>query len=123
MSVKRRILAPIATLLMAGTALIANAGVSQADGLEIYNFRLSNFAWVVANICVHTHTKPEGECTGKWAHGGSEVFQIPADSLEDWWCTADVVGAVGPQPVHFSRTDTKECYLDGDANYNRLGLK
>lgn len=122
MSLKRRFGAAIATSLMIGTAFIVNTGVGQAES-KIYNFRLSQFAMVVANICVHTDLKPEGECTGKWANGGSEVFQVPADSLDNWWCTADVFGANNPKPVQFSRTNTKECYLEGDALYNRIGLK
>jgi hypothetical protein len=109
MSLKRKFLTTIAMSAMISTTAIVNAGPSQAA--TIYKFRLSQFAAVVANVCVHTDT--DTVCTGKWGAGGSEVFDVPADSLNNWWCDAEVVAGSSVNTNRFSRYDAKECYLEG----------
>src|SRR5689334_6220210 len=105
---------------MAATAFIANAGVGQAA--DVYRFRVSNFAWVVADICVHTDVNPP-VCTGRWAKGKSEVLDVPANSMDNWYCTADVVAGRNSESSRFSRADTKECYLEGDTILSYFSFK
>lgn len=116
MILKRRFLAAITTSAIAATVVLASAGVSEAS--TNYRFRLSQFATAVANLCVFTDaTPPGGVCTTDWAGGRSEIFDVPADSLENWHCEVFLKNGpkltIGP----FSRVNTKECYIDGD--YNR----
>jgi hypothetical protein len=117
MRLKQRTFAAFAALAMFGIAVIANAGASEASTADVYRFRLSNFGWVVANICVHTDSATV--CSGKWARGKSEIFDVPANALDNWYCTADIEGGPGIGAVRFSRVNTKECVVDGTIlNYN-----
>jgi hypothetical protein len=111
MSLKRKFLTAIAMSAMISTTAIANAGPSQAA--TIHRFRLSQFAAVVANVCVHTDAATV--CTGNWPTNRSEVFDVPANSPHGWWCDAEVAGGGHVYTDYFSRDYVKECRLDGTA--------
>jgi hypothetical protein len=111
MSLKRKFLTAIAMSAMISTTAIANAGPSQAD--TIHKFRLSQFAAVVANVCVHTDV--ETVCTGNWPTNRSEVFDVRANSPHGWWCDAEEGGGGRVSTERFTRDYYKECRLDGTA--------
>jgi hypothetical protein len=108
---KRKFITAVAVPAMIGTGLFVNAGVSEAA--TTYNFRLSQFAMVVADVCVITDV--ETVCSGKWASGKSEVFQVKANSPRNWHCKANIVGARDATSRDFSRDKIKECALRGNA--------
>jgi hypothetical protein len=115
----------LAVFVLVGSALAITQ--AQASAESTIGFRLSNFSAVVGNICVSTDVGVQ--CSGKWATGKSEVFQVRYNGLDNWSCSADIVtgGAGFPTasdtPGPFSRRDFKECVLHGALGHPTVDLK
>ena len=116
MSKVRSLVAAVVTALLVGAGLFATAGVSAAA--PVYKFRLSQFAAIVAEVCVQTDV--DRVCV-TWGANRSEVFDVRANSLHNWMCQA----YTKPTGVTWtmkgiSRTEFKECGVFGrtafDAN-------
>lgn len=106
---KRKLATAMTTTVLAGASLLAGAGVSQAD--TVYEFRMSQFSYWVANICVKTDS--DEVCTGKWGKGKSEVFKVKARNTAPWICTAYAVSGPTVESSVFSRDVYKECAFHG----------
>jgi hypothetical protein len=112
---RSKLLAAVAMSAVVGTGVVVGTGTSQAS--TVYRFRLSQFAHLIANVCVQTDA--DRVCSGNWAIGKSEVFDVRADSLYGWQCWSEIVGGPTVSTTRFSREVVKECYLQGDlTNYS-----
>ncbi|OZM71091.1 hypothetical protein CFN78_21720 [Amycolatopsis antarctica] len=119
---KRTLLTAVVAPTVIGAGIIATTGVSQAE--STYNFRLSNFSATVAEICVETDA--DKACTGAWNTGKSEVFEVKANSANDWKCTAHIHGAANDPDIssaNFDRADVKECKVNGTAFHTVINLE
>ncbi|QWF83153.1 hypothetical protein [Amycolatopsis sp. CA-230715] len=109
MNVGGKLITGAVTSALIGTTLLVGAGVSQAD--TVYEFRMSQFSYWVANICVKTDS--DEVCTGKWGKGKSEVFKVKARNAAPWICTAYAVSGPTVESSVFSRDVYKECAFHG----------
>jgi hypothetical protein len=93
-----------------GAGAIATAPASFAS--QPASFRLSNFASVVANVCVHTDIAVK--CTGNITAGVSRVIKVDYNNPGNWYCTAKVPGGPRDDTPRFSRANVKECAGQGN---------
>ncbi|WP_033288168.1 hypothetical protein [Amycolatopsis jejuensis] len=119
MNLKRKIGGAATAAALACTGLFLSPGVGEAA--TVYKFRLSQFAFVVANVCVRTDV--EQVCSGFWGKGKSEVFDVKANRTSGWRCDADVKAAVDASKGPFDRNEFKECALHGDPFGTSFELK
>lgn len=110
MNLKRKVAAAAAASVVIGAGLLGTAGESSAE--TVYEFRLSQFSYVVADMCVHTDI--DSMCVYNWGYNVSEFYDVKANSPDNWYCTAHVHTQSDATTSLFSRNDFKECKLTGD---------
>jgi hypothetical protein len=96
--------------VLVGAGAIATAPASYAS--QKAGFRLSNFAGVVATVCVHTDIAVQ--CTGNITSGVSRVYSVAYNNPNNWYCTARVPAGPRDDTPRFSRANVKECAGQGN---------
>ncbi|WP_406001186.1 hypothetical protein [Streptomyces sp. NBC_00829] len=120
---KKKLVWLVVSASLATGGFVAATGAGFAAGApRIAAFRLSNFSGTIANVCVRTDVAKK--CSGNFAGGKSEVFQVKFKKPTGWSCTSTSKGLTGTaSTVSFSRADVKECAVVGTIFGTNITLK